>query len=907
MRIEGPVKHAALTQRVTGLVIAYFAASAAAMGYVRGSLWSLAAYHEDPIDIAWRLELIWRALRGEWSLLHFQYPRGPLWQLAGALAGVLGGGDPGWTLALLHLGLQWLSLGVVTAVVFRGVRPGWGRALAVLGAATLTDASGIATFRAFLPLAVVVIYLWPTRRVWASAFLAAGLTLAAALVSLDRLPIVLASVTVAAFAELLFARVDRTPFAPAARRFARHALATGAGLGVLAAALVLAGVDLETLVREQLAIGAAYAGGMSAAWRAAVVREHVALFFGGCLAVGVWAVRRDEDAAARRRSVWLLACAPGAAFALVRTDPGHIAMSLAPLVVALYPVALGGEVRREWRRGLALGLAAVATTLWFVEHPDNLAGHPRVLRRTLQVARGERRPAQGFESELAAAMRWVEDEPGCVAVSADISALHALADRDGPTVLSIRWDDQQRARLADSIVAAHCPRFVYSVRNYPTPGTSWPFGADFVEVARHYGPDTRLGVSTLGMRRRAEPLAIDTRAIGEAFSETVELPGELRVPLRETVRTTDLIEVELELSMGRWRAWAGGTPLLEWRFERDGQPVSGWRWAWPVGVGRRASIFLAPDTEAAEWHWMGYSPAQRPRPADTLAFRLSSRGIASPESVEARVHEVRRWRRPAPPDAPAEACVAEADLTARVHRGDAYVRFDAPRPRGDRFTLRPRAEGERLAEVVFDVTPCADTCVSGAFALQASDVSDGAQVELHAMELPARSLVFHDTLTPGASATRFEASLAQWTGRPVLLRFGALRVDSWWYDNVQVIGPRISRCTARRPLSEAALPEGVEARGEDLAFARDAPPLEVPFTVVRGTCLRAGVDGRGWLEVQVGERELDHVLVDRAVRAPVPTEEWSLHDFVGRSVTLRIDARRLTLIQPALVACGATP
>ena len=99
----------------------------------------------------------------------------------------------------------------------------------------------------------------------------------------------------------------------------------------------------------------------------------------------------------------------------------------------------------------------------------------------------------------------------------------------------------------------------------------------------------------------------------------------------------------------------------------------------------------------------------------------------------------------------------------------------------------------------------------------------------------------------------------------------------------------------------------MEAHGEDLAFARDAASLELPFTVVRDTCLRMGVEGRGWLEVQVGERELDHVLVDRAVRAPVASEEWSLHDLVGRSVTLRIDARRLTLIQPALVACGAMP
>ena len=148
------------------VVLAYFLATAVGGAVVQGALWDLRLFQLDAVDATWRLELAWRAWRGDWSGVDFQYPRGPLWQLYGLVAMHIGrdllGDGVGWPLALIDAGFQITTLLALTWVAKSRVPSPLPRLAVFLAFCLLSRVVGAATLRGFFPLLVVLIYAPPS-------------------------------------------------------------------------------------------------------------------------------------------------------------------------------------------------------------------------------------------------------------------------------------------------------------------------------------------------------------------------------------------------------------------------------------------------------------------------------------------------------------------------------------------------------------------------------------------------------------------------------------------------------------------------------------------------------------------------------------------------------------------------
>ncbi|MCZ7680623.1 MAG: hypothetical protein M5U28_18390 [Sandaracinaceae bacterium] len=828
--------------------VSYFVLCAAATALVQGLLWDLRAYHRDPIDSTWRVELAWRAWHGEWAGIDFHYPRGPLWQVFGWTAATLADGEVPWTLALLGLGFHLATLGVLLALVLRAVPHPWWRVAAFVACALLSNTSGIETFRGALPLLVLFALVPrelgadPEPRPWRGALAAGAVTALATLVSFDRL-YAIGVCTMAALGFELLARL-RHGLAPrhAVLRALRYGAACAACFAVTLLLLGVLGGDPVEAIEAQRSIGASYASNMSTEWRVDVPRANVTGLFAGCLALAAGTLLAPRGGRGMAAGVWLTGALPAVTFAFMRADEGHMIISMTPALVVLFFVAAGASagapMLARWSAGV---LATMAVVGWFGTYPGNMAGHPGALADATLALRGEKGPDHAFRTDVRYATEWAAAElartDGCLAVSAPITILHPLLDARGPTELGLRWDETIQRALAERLERARCPIFVYAVVNYDESGESWPFGPDFVTVARTYRPVRQLGPATLGMRRRSSPRAVTREPMAEpdATARTVGVPGELRVPLTGAVRGTDLVELELSLDFPRWRALAGGAPLVEWRFENEGEGVSPWRQLFHLGVGEPVRTQVSVDPEAAEWFWIASHEPSIERAADALALRVSPRGVASPAEVSLRVHGVTRLSIEPDPVPPPTRCDSSIDLLERVHRSQgALVRHASPDPGPYHFNLDPSPPNARLAEVLFPMVPCEDGCLSAKFSVQADpSESDGAVAEVHVLDYPARSLLRQLHVPPGGEEHPLEVWLGAWAGRRVFLRIGTLAGGSHGNDYVKVVVPRVGPCSARGELAEALLAERATA-------VRGAPEVRGATSSSRPTVWRCG-------------------------------------------------------------------
>ena len=918
-----------------GAVVLYFVSVATSIAFVQTEAWDLRAFAEDPIDATWRLELAWRALHGEWSYVDFHYPRGPLWQLVGFAAALASPDDPPLTLALLYLFFHVATLGLLLGLVLRFVERPWPRVLVFFACAFLSNASGIATFRGFLPLLVILSYAPRTLetgedpRPWRSAFFAAGWTALATLVSFDRLYAMVFCVTAIVLAEVALRARARDPIAPAFRRLGRYVLACAVCFGALALLGLALGADPIEAVLAQRTFASAYSSHMATEWRVAVPAANVVGLFLASTALVVIPRIRAVKGATRLDALWIVGALPAVSFGVIRADSGHMIVSMIPALTVLFLLAGGASATLpSSRRWLAGGLASVAVVGWFGAYPANLAGHPRAFVELAAVLEGQKGPDRGYRTEHGEAIRWARERarlyPGaCIAVSADMSIVHPFTNTRGPTELAMRWSNAMKVALAEAIESARCPSFVYSIKTYDYPGDSWALGPDFVRVAQMYEVEERLGVGLLGMRLRDEPLEVERRSLStEPLDEELALPGELRVPLRELARGTDIVDLELELDVPLWRAVAGGTPHVEWRFERDGVPVSEWDHLYQVMLGRPSRVQVSPDPEAAEVWWMTGASPSRSREADTLALRVSPRGLASPGRARLVVRRVERLRLERSTRPPPLECETRRDLLDDVRRGAAFTRYVSPHAGNMHFNLEPSPPNRRLAEVVWPIAPCADTCLFvGAAVPTPPGRSDGVELEVHVLDLPDRVLLRRDHIPPGGEERRFEIALGAFSGREALLRIGTLSGPAWAEDYAKIVRPRLDRCSARRAFYEADEAGELEVIGDahreggDFLVGAGGAELRAPLTIARDTCFATGLEvspqGPAHLSIRGQEGALEHVFFDGELAAGDHRElsALDLFDFTSRAITLVVEVRprvaggRVRLGTPRLHAC----
>lgn len=855
----------------------------------------------------------------------------------GALASALADADPGWTLALLHLAFALGSLAVIAWMVVRHLRSDWARLGCFVAIAVLINAAGMATFRALLPVVAILLYApgRAARRGWGSAVATALWTLAGLFLSFDRFVTVGMSVAAVALAELMLRlRWRRRP-----REGLEHALRYGAAL--LGAALVLwgllalVGIDLVDYVQGQRRLAEDYSVAMAVGWEVRIPATNVRgflLVFAVLLLVPL--ARRSDPVATD--VLWLAGALPSVLFAAVRSDQGHLIMAILPALCVLVLVA-GGAVEGllTGRRILAGTLAAVAILGWLGTYPEAITGSPGVLVDLYHVAAGDKRPDRDFDSPVGAARRWIErhrDEASCLGVSADFTVLHPLTGIRGPTELALRWSPRLKERLARRIEDADCRYFVYSVKSYEVPGQSWSWGADFLEVVRRYRPRQRIAGQLVVLERRDHPVTLRHQTLmDEQTTFAFPVPGQAEIPLGAEVAGTDLIRLRMTLRLPRWRAFLGGVPKMDWRFERDGEPVGPWRHLHHLSLGDAQPLWTSPDGEAAEWRWVTGQRPRRHRPADTLVIRASDPRAFSPDAAELVVHSIERFAPPPARQPEPARCQEEVDLLERLREGDAFVEFVAPSVSDVLFHLEPQPEDQPLAEVLFEVTPCPTTCFDVQVAVQASpEQSDGAVFEAHVLDAEQRPLLARFHVPAGGDTHPVQVSLEPWAGREVLLRLGTTYGEERAHDDVVVVAPRLTRCAARGRLADALstgdarVVTGEVARsGADVIVDRGGATIAWTAPLVTDTCLVFGASAPGegdagpvYLAARIGDGGVENLLWEGEIlpgAEPVEPPALALFDWVGREVEVIWELRPVSggpgaparLRAPSLVRCGA--
>ncbi|MFK7987180.1 MAG: hypothetical protein AB8I08_14245 [Sandaracinaceae bacterium] len=900
------------------ITVAYLVLVAAVGAWVHGESWDFRAHARDPLDGTWRLELAWLAGRGAWSGVDFHYPRGPLWQLVGGVAHALCNGDAGWTHALYDLLFQLCTLALLGAFVRRRVprAPASWVVFTVLG--VFSTAVGTATLRALLPLMAIDAAVRANEDGWRGPARVAAWMAVGMLVSFDRLVAMTLSVLAVLGAGLLVAVLQRTAKAWMASQVRLVGALVVASV-VLALGFALAGGSLVRECLTQLRIAGDYAGRMAMGWSAPVSGWAVAAFVvcvGGLAAVR----RRDAFDAPDSSFPYLMGALPAVAFGVIRADAEHLVLATLPLVAVLLVLSVGAfEGESRVRRAAAAVLFLVAAGSIAVSRPDALAGNPRVFWAAAAVAAGEQRPNPDWRSDDAAAVAYARSvrRPGeCVAASADLTLVHPMADVRGPTELSIRWSSAWKEELADAIAERDCPHFVYSLLTYEWPGTNWILGPDFVEVARRYELDRQVGASVLGMRRRVRPRRIErARLTAERRTWSAEVPGQIRVPLGGVIQGTDIVELPLRVTLDGWRMRVGGAPVVEWRFERDGEPVAGWVPMPDVAFNRWGTVQLSPDPAATEWLWMGGREPSRHRRADTLALRLRPRGVSTPHTVEVSVRPIDRLRIPIEAR-PERSCDGRVDLLSMLQNGQAYGRYFAPDVRADRFSFEPNRPNDYEAEVSFPVTPCADSCLRLSASVEApASASDGIELGVHVFEPPRRTDVYYEVIRPGGEPQEISLPLEDFAGRPVLLQLRSLPWRQWGEDAARIIRPRIQPCALEVMLTEVErleVPRGSLTRvGRDLALSAGGARVEATVPGFSHLCLGFGTAAQSPVRIAVhAEDGAAEPYVHRITLPPgeASLDPFPLSDVQGRDVVVVLDVHLADhaegrLVEPRLERC----
>lgn len=887
----------------TRLVLAYLGLTVAAAAYLRVVTFSLRAIEPTRLDSAWQLELVYLADQGIWSGRDFHYARGPLWQ---GLTWLAKGGpleaSPARVLAAMEASHMLLGIAASVWLTWRVVEAGWKRVVALLALCAVSYAAGISTLRAMLSVAIVVSYLpgdddqAPSLR---RALLPATLTTLGLLYSFDRVPLALSAVVVAVAAEGLARYRRGQSLGPALRRGGYYAGALAATLALVSLVALAVGANPLAYVPAQRRIASAY-GALWTGWEAGVRPANIValvLCAGALALIPLWRKQgRFVEA------VWVLSVLPAASFAAIVTDQGHVFVGIAPLlsVLVLWAARQVPEASPAARVAAAL-LAAVSFAGWFGAYRDALWLRPDLTARALHALRHGTLDDAQFTTQVTPAASWVraQRERGglpCIALAPGLTIVHALSRVGGPTLLTLRWTEEQQKQRARELEAARCPYYVHELLAFDEPrGSDWLLGEDFVAIAETYAPLEPVGASSLAMVRRPErvpstPRSLPSPATGRRLA--FDAPGEVAIPLGASVRGEELVELDYTLEAPSPARWLGALPGIEFRFESQGAPVSEYRQLFHAALGRRVRSMVSADSAAAEWRWMAGKPPHREVSADTLRLRFRRLGRLSPERGELVVHGLSALSPPAlAPSAPAPECTTRLDLNRELESGRALPRNLAPRPAGNGFEIHPNPPPHHVAEIFFDVRPCADTCLFAELEVRAPPGSgDGVDFEIHLIDRDERPRLLAERVLPGQHLP-VEAALWPWAGRSSLLRFGTRNGADLNNDYAVVSRAELGKCSARTGLAEAIrggwakVNGSFELRGDDVVLPAEAREIRYPTRISKDTCLSAEADGIGIVETYVVVDAVAHRVDKRRIAAGDKTiGPIGLHDWEGRDV-----------------------
>lgn len=898
------------------LVLAYLAVSVAAAAYLRAATFSLRALEPTRLDTAWQLELVFLADQGVWSGRDFHYARGPLWQ---ALTWLAKGGpfaaSPAQVIAAMEASHMLLGIAASVWLTWRVVQSGWARVVALVALALVSYAAGISTLRAMLSVAIVVSYLpdgeAPSFR---KALLPAALTTFGLLYSFDRVPLALSAVTVAVAAEAIARFRRREPVRPALSRGGWYAAALAATLAAAAVGALAAGANPLAYVPEQRRIASAY-GALWTGWEAGVRPANiVALGVAAAVLAGIPLLRRSGRWV---EPVWVLSVLPAASFAAIVTDQGHVFVGIAPLfvVLVLWAARQVGDDSSAPRIAAAL-LAAVAFAGWFGSYRDALWLRPRNALAALHALRHGAPDDGSFTTDITPAAEWVgkrRDALPCIALAPGLTIVHALSRVSGPTLLTLRWTEDQQRERARALDAAACPYYVHELLAFEDPrGSDWLLGEDFVTIAETYAPHEAVGAASLVLARRGERALAERRdlpspATGQRLA--FDAPGEIAIPLGAPVRGEQLVALDYTLEVPEPSRWVGALPGIEFRFEQAGAPVSEYRQFFHAAVGRRVHSMASADAAAAEWRWIAGRPPLREVSADTLRLRFRRQGRLSPEHGELLVHSVSVLSPPAlPPSAPAAECTPKLDFTQELERGRALPRNVAPRLAGRGFELHPNPPPLHVAEIFFDVRPCEDSCLFADLEVRAAPGSgDGVEFEVHLVDRAERPRLVAERVAPGTHLP-VEVALWPWAGRSALLRFGTKNGADTRNDYAVVSRAELGRCSARTAIADAIrggwakVSGSFELSGQDVRLPAETREIRYRARISKDTCFSARGSGAATVETYVVVDEIAHRVDKRRVREDAQAiGPIGLHDWEGRDVELVLKSVPETGVTAGLV------
>ncbi len=755
-------------------------------------------------DYAWELQLIRRALSGEWVGREFVYPIGPLWQAIASLPLRFSAFDAPAAVAGMHLVFPLCSLGLAGGLAWwlapawagKGGAQWWRPAAAFSGVALLALHDDVRSFRALFSLAVVVAFARPTDRSvvelsWRRAALVALLISCALALSFDTgLLAVLSAGSVLAYGAL---------FAGGARR---TAAAGGRLLAVLIPLQLLAALWISgspaAYVRyflESVHITRAYGTVMVLSGAGLRIGPVVGFLLLALVALA-WTSRRGPAWA----GVWLAGAVPLVMRGVLRSDAEHVYASLMPVAGILWLLSLGC-VERSLAVFAALS-SAVFVLGWFGSHRDRpSAWAPTVFYEAFR----SRKPPQPSGTELARVRSWISGSlaaGSCVGLPARLGVLHATTGIPGPTQTLLGWSPKLQRLDAERIANARCDLFLKEIVSFdhPPPLWSWGAGETLLTFAELYQPTAPLGPDLVVGKLRARPARVQRRPlIAGLLSKRYRLDDAqpLHFELGRRVPWHHLVHVAYDFDVPWSSALAGSTPLLEVQFLDGEQPLSDWMHVPYPATGRATSI-LPVHPEVAEWRWVAGRMPQASRAADRLRLRSTRRGMQLGEShftllgVEELVP---------PPHMQARAVPEQAvNLADRVATGRAYLRAPGAHVEGDALVIPPTPAGQRHAEVFVPLTPAADSCFFAEAFVSGGEGDAHTEFEVHVIAGYERPRFVLWTGAPGDKPRPIELPLAAFAGQEVLLRLATRSTTASTDAAARFLRPRVGRCITLRNL-----------------------------------------------------------------------------------------------------------
>lgn len=899
-----------------GLValFAYVAAVALASAYTRYAVFSERDLAEQLPDTAWQLELAWRAERGEWSGRDFHYTMGPLWQALLWLASAGDPIDPRHTLVAIQLLFAAVCVALASWVALRVVESPARRLLAVAVAVTLAYGAGPATLRALASVAVIVLYAAELEREpsWRSAFVVSGALAVSLLLSFDRAALGAASIVVMAACELWVRRRRGTEPRLAWRRFGRWLAAQSATLAAFGVLGLVAGASPIAYVAGQRAITADYGAALGTTWKLGVRRETIAMFV-------LCAAATAASMLIPKRGRWvggvLLAGAlPAMGFAIVQPDDGHMYIALVPVAVLLVLTALAAPLAERGPRVACALLGYAFVVGWFTTHPGNFWVSPRALAEARDTWRETKTAPPDYATDVGAALDWLAIRPpreqaSCLAVSAPLAILHPLTGRRGPTELPLLWSFERERERDEAVRSTRCPAYVYFFVSYDTPGHPFLLRPEMLTVSELYRVERRLSSAVYALRLREQPSPVIRRELEPAVTGgEVSVPGELAIPLGRTVPGHHALEIEYSHEVSPLAVRTGSRPAVEFSFARGEAEVTPFERTKLFGVGQRVKALLAADPEGVERRLILDEQPHRDRSADTLRLRFLPIGMLSPSSVRFTLHAVRELVPGTPPSPEPDTCSGAGDLLASVDRKDALLRdVQAVRePTG--LWLAANAPGAHIAEALFPVAPCADTCFRADVVVK-DGAGDGVDLEAHVLDHEQRTRLVAHRLPAGFGPEATELPLYPWAGRDVVLRVGVSAGADLADNQLLLAEPRTVRCSGRTQLANALREGSVRteagelwAHEDDVWFGARGGRLAYDLGVFGDTCLRGSVDVegppgvRGEVAAHFAIGGLRHRLFRYLLGPddpPIELRDLSLHDWLGQRGVLTLSARFL--------------